>query len=237
MVPNDYLNLWSQAFVQAFNKAIAAVIAFLPNLFSAFFVFFLGVLVARWTRSLILKSFSFFKLDLLTKDAKIKKFLTEAEITQKVEEIIASFVRWVVLLVFSIAALNILGLTTISTLLYHLIAYLPNVISAVVVLTLGVLLAGVMESLVKGALATIDIHTSRLMGKITSYVVVVITILVAISELNIAQNFINILFIGFVVTLSLGFGLALGLGSKDLVAQILQDWYHNLKKDITKTKN
>ena len=62
----------------------------------------------------------------------------------------------------------------------------------------------------------------------------VVTVLAAISELGIAQEFILIIFIGFVVMISLGFGLALGLGGKDLVSKILNDWYKKFKKD---TKN
>jgi hypothetical protein len=39
---------------------------------------------------------------------------------------------------------------------------------------------------------------------------------------------------GFVAMLALGFGLALGLGAKDLVSQILTDWYENFRKEIKK---
>jgi hypothetical protein len=74
------------------------------------------------------------------------------------------------------------------------------------------------------------------MGKIASYTVVTIAALAALSELNIAENFINILFIGFVAMLALGFGLAIGLGGKDLVAVMLTDWHKNLKKELKKRK-
>ncbi len=235
MFPTDLINVWQTALTGAFTNFIQATVSFLPRLFSSFLIFILGILISKWLRSLTLKSLHLLKFDAFAKDKKVKKFLAEAEITQKIEEAIASLVKWVVILVFFIAALNVLGLTTISNLLFNLVAYLPNVLSAIVVLALGILLAGLMESLVKGALASIDIKTSRLMGKITSYVVVVIAFLVAISELNIAQNFINIIFMGFVTTISLGFGLALGLGGKDLVSQILNDWYRDLKKDLKNT--
>ena len=53
----------------------------------------------------------------------------------------------------------------------------------------------------------------------------------AINELGIAQSLINTLFIGVVATLSLGIGLAIGLGAKELVAKMLMDWYgKSLKK-------
>ncbi len=232
MLSNNLFGVWQTAVNGALTNFIQASLAFLPKLIASFLLFVFGVIISNWLKSLTVKSFHWLKLDLFTKDKKVKKFLKEAEIGHKIEEVIGSLVKWIAILIFFIASLNILGLTTISTLLFGLVAYLPNVISAIVVLALGVLLAGFMESLVKGALASIDLKTSRLMGKITSYVVVVIAFLVAISELNIAQSFINILFIGFVATLSLGLGLAIGLGGKDLVSQILNDWYRDLKQDL-----
>jgi small-conductance mechanosensitive channel len=108
------------------------------------------------------------------------------------------------------------------------------VLSAVIVLSIGVLLAGVVEGLVKGALASVDLKTARLMGKIASYTVVSVAVLAAFSELNIAASFINILFIGFVSMLALGFGLAIGLGAKDVVGEVLSDWYKDLKKELKK---
>ncbi len=232
MLNSNLIADWKNVFGTASAQMVQDIIAFLPRLFASLFIFIFGLLIASWSRSLTLKSFDLFEFGFLTKNKKVKKFLTKAEVTQKVEELVASLVKWLVLLIFFIASLNVLGLTTISNLLYQIVAYLPNILSAVIVLALGVLLAGLMESLVKGALASIDLKTSRLMGKITSYVTVTVAILIAISELNIAQNFINIIFIGFVSTLSLGIGLAIGLGGKDLVSQILNDWYQSFKQDV-----
>ena len=103
-----------------------------------------------------------------------------------------------------------------------------------IVLAIGVLLAGMVEGLVKGALASVDLRSARLMGKIASYTTVTIATLAAFSELQIASSFINILFIGFVAMLALGFGLAIGLGAKDLISVVLAEWYKDLKKQLKK---
>ena len=104
-------------------------------------------------------------------------------------------------------------------------------IASIVVLFFGVLLAGLVESFVKGALKTIDASSSRFFGKIASYLVVTVAVLASISELGIANEFILILFIGFVTALSLAAGLAFGLGGQDLVRDLLKEWYKKAKKD------
>ena len=71
-------------------------------------------------------------------------------------------------------------------------------------------------------------------GKPSSYIVLMFTILASLSQLNIAANFVQTLFTGIVATISIGLGLSLGLGSKDLIAKILNQWYEDFRKD---TKN
>jgi hypothetical protein len=230
----DNVTSWQIALSSVAGTAFGQTLAFLPRIFGAVLVFVLGIVLGNWMKTLVVKGLQFLKLESFAKESKVKQFLTKAEVSQKVEEIVGSIVKWVIVLVFFIAATNILGLTTVATLLGGILGYIPNVISAVIVLAIGVLLAGVVESVVKGALASVDLKTSRLMGKVASYTVVTIAILAAFSELKIAESFINILFIGFVAMLALGFGLAIGLGAKDTVSTILSEWRSDLTRELKK---
>ena len=59
----------------------------------------------------------------------------------------------------------------------------------------------------------------RLLGRIAEIAIVAFAVLVAINQLGIAADLINILFIGIVAALALAFGLAFGLGGRDVAAQ------------------
>lgn len=225
---------WQTALYNVWVSTAGSVLAIFPHLLGAILVGTLGIIIGNWVKTLTIKSLQMLRFENLIKDTKFKAFLIKAEVTDKVEEVIGGILKWLIVLTFFIAATNILGLTTVSNVLVGVLSYVPNVVSAVIVMAIGILLAGILEGVVKGALATFDLKTSRLMGKITSYTVVTITTLAAFSELKIASDFINILFIGFVAMLSLGFGLAIGLGAKDVIGTALSDWYKELKKDLKK---
>lgn len=210
--------------------------AALPSLLGGLLVFVLGVIIGNLAQKAVVRALQAIHFEDLVKDTKFRDFLHRAELTEKVEVMLGTAVKWLILTIFFIAATNIWGLTTVSTLLLGIFGYLPNIISAVIVLAIGVLLAGIVESMVKAGLASIDLRTARLMGKIASYLVVTIAILAAFSELRIARDFINILFIGFVAMLSLGFGLAIGLGAKDLVSKLLGNWYTEVSTELKKHK-
>lgn len=231
----DY-NSWQGGLSAVAGTALMQTVGFFPNLVGALIVLVIGLILGNWAKSGIVKGLQLIRFESWIKDSNFQKFLQKADITQKVEDVVGTLVKWFIVLVFFIAAVNILGLTTVSALLGGILGYIPSVISAVIVLAIGVLLAGVVERVVKGALASVDLKTARLMGKIASYLVVTIATLAALSELSIAENFINILFIGFVSMLALGFGLAIGLGGKDLVAKLLDRWHANLTVELKKKK-
>lgn len=225
---------WQQALYNVWVNTLGSVFNLFPQVLGAILVATLGIIFGNWAKSVLIKSLQMLRFENLIKDSKFKAFLVKAEVTDKVEEVIGSILKWLIVLTFFIAATNILGLSTVSNVLGGVLGYVPNVVSAVIVMAIGVLLAGIVEGVVKGALASVDLKTSRLMGKIASYTVVTITTLAAFSELKIASSFINILFIGFVAMLALGFGLAIGLGAKDVIGAALSDWYKELKRDLKK---
>jgi hypothetical protein len=228
------IQAWETALYSVWNSTMGSFLTLLPNILGAVLVASIGLILGNWVKSITIKSLQMLRFENLIKDSKFKAFLIKAEVTEKVEEVIGAILKWLIVLTFFIAATNILGLTTVSNVLGGVLSYVPNIVSAVIVMAIGVLLAGLIEGLVKGALATVDLKTARLMGKIASYTVVTITTLAAFAELKIASSFINILFIGFVAMLALGFGLAIGLGAKDVIGQALSDWYKELKHDLKK---
>jgi len=221
---------WQQAVLLAGTNILTRFFGFLPSLLGAILIFLLGLILAKWGKALMIKVLGAVKLDKLLRKGGLHPYLSKADIKVKAEVFFGEIVRWLIVVVFFIAAINILGLTTVSGVLNNLLNYIPRIVSAVLILTIGVLLAGLVESLIKGAVNQIHAKTSRLLSKIASYLVVVVSALAAINELGIAQSLINTLFIGVVATLSLGLGLAIGLGAKDLVSKLLDDWYQEAKK-------
>ncbi len=231
----DYgITSWQDAVILAGSTVFGQIVSFLPNLFGAILIFILGWIIAGWLKSLAVKLFQVVRLAKAVEGTAIETFLKKAEWKGKIEEIIGNLVKWIIVLVFFIAAANILGLSAVSQVLNSILAYLPNVFSAALILLVGVLLAGLVEGLIKGAMGAIDVSTSRLLGKIASWMVMIFTVLAAISELRIAEKVINTLIIGAVATMTLGLGLAIGLGAKDLVKELLSEWYGKVRRDLKK---
>ena len=228
--PFSAISSWQEAVLIAGTNILTQFFGFIPKLFGALVIFLFGLILAKWFKVIIIKILSAIKLDKILRDSGLEPYLNRADVRVKAEVFVGEIVKWLIMAVFFIAGINVLGLTTVSAVLSSILSYLPNIVSAILILTIGVLLAGFVESLIKGAVNQVDPKTSRLLSKISSYLVVIVAALAAINELGIAQSLINTLITGVVATLSLGVGLALGLGAKDLVSKMLLDWYSRSKK-------
>ncbi len=230
-MPENISN-WQDAIIVAGSSVLNQLTTFIPNLLGAVLILIIGWLAGSWLKFLVSKILGAVKLNALIAGTAVDSFLKKAEIRGKIEDILGSTVRWLTIFIFFIAAINILGLSTVSQVLNNILGYIPKVFSAAIILLAGVLLAGLVESLVKGAVGSVAVSVSRFLGKLASWIVMIFATLAAISELGIAANFINTLITGTIAMLSLGLGLALGLGSKDIVKDILTEWYSGVRKDL-----
>jgi hypothetical protein len=226
------LQAWYETFFPIAEQTLGEFSLFIPRFIAAILILVIGSAVAKILKSGFVSLLETMRLSSMIKKTPLEHFFANAEFGHKVEEVLGSALYWLLMLVVLQAVVTTLGLAPFSNVIDRILSYIPNVFSAVLVLFLGVLLAGVVESLVKGSIKSIDGKSSRLLGKVSSYLVMTIAVLAAVSELGIASEFIMILFMGFVTTISLGAGLAIGLGGKDLVAKVLDTWYEATMKEI-----
>jgi hypothetical protein len=227
---NQSLDTVLQPWTLGFLAAVDKLGALLPRIVGAVLLWFVGVFVAKAIRRVVVEGLNSLRVSALVEKTPLGLFLKNAEIGQKVEEILGNVVYWLLQLVFLQAVVNMLGLVTIANVFERMFGYLPHVVAAFVVFFFGVVLAGVVESVVKGMLNASDPQSARVFAKFSSYVVITVTLLAAVSELGIASEFIRLLFMGVVFAGALGIGLATGLGAQDIVKKMSVRWYDRLQK-------
>lgn len=216
------------------TEILTEISAFLPRLVAALLILLIGAGVAKGVKGLIVKLLEALKVADWVKNTPVEHFFKNAEFGEKMEGVLGGIIYWILMLVVIHSTVSVLGLASLTHVLDRVLAYVPRIISSVLVLFFGLLVSGLVESLVKGSIMSIDGKSARLLGKVSSYLVLSIAILAAINELRIASEFIMVLFIGFVTMLSLGFGLAIGFGGQGVVKDMLTKWYKQTSKEVKK---
>ncbi len=221
----------------AYFLTVSQISAFLPRIFAALAILFIGVFLARWVRKIVVRSLELLQLSKVFKNTPVEAFLSESNFSKRIEQALGGVVYWLLMLLVFYIAVSVLGLYSLTLVLERVLVYIPKIFAAVVIIFLGVFVSGILESIVKGSIKTIGGRQARLLGKVASYLTMVIFSLAAISELGIAERFITILFIGFVATITVSISLAVGLGAKDVVGKMADDWYTTFKRDTAEPES
>ena len=216
---------WGNSLFQAVSTALGNLIAAIPALIGA-----LLVLAVGWWLSGILARLARTVLDRAGADRLYAEHGGRDLYAGAAEAIVPSrvggeLVKWLVRLVFLVAAANVLGLTQVSILLNQVILWIPNLAVAAVILLIAPLIGRFLRGLIQVGAGQMGFTNAALLGRIAEFAVIAFAVLVAINQIGIAANLVNILFIGVVAALALAFGLAFGLGGRDVAAQLTRDWY------------
>ncbi len=224
------VSAWQAALVASWGQVWTSVLGILPRILGAIVVFAIGLVLAFWVKRLVTEVLKLLKVQKLSKSAGIDKYLAKADIKFDLVGLIAMITEWLIILVFFLAVVDILGLSAVSTVLTRVLGYIPNVIAAALIFAAGYIVAGLVDGLVRGALTSVDHDAAKPVGKLAKWLILLITVFAAIDQLQIARNFIATFFQGLTYTIVLVVGLSVGLGAKDLVSRILNDWYEKVSK-------
>jgi len=219
------LDLWTQSLVTAMTALWTKVANFIPNLFGALVVVLLGFVVAKLLDTLLSKVLAKFGLDRLMSGTGLTKMLARIGIQVPISTLIGKIVYWFVLLIFLVSAAESLGLERVSATLDMLALYLPKVFGAAQVMLAGVLLAQLANGLVRGAAEGIGLEYAAGVGRIVQGLVIIISISVAISQLEVKTDLLNHVIVIGLITVGLAIALAMGLGSREIAGQILAGIY------------
>ncbi len=191
------------------------VLLFIPRVLTFLIILIVGIIVARVVRTLLTKGLRAIHFDNIADRAGVTRALELAGTRMDAAAVLATVVYWWILLAFIEMAVDNLGLTQITAFINSVLGYLPNVFVAILILIVGSLLANVVAGVVRGAAGEAGLRTSGLLADVARWAILIFAFLAALTQLNVAQNMIFILFSALVGMIALAGGLALGLGGVD----------------------
>ncbi len=213
---------WTTVTITSLQNLWSGVINFIPSLIGALLILIVGLIVAAALSAIIERVISSIKLDSVLKRIGLNTYVERAGLQINSGKFFGFLVYWFLVIVFVLAAVDVLGLWGVSLFLRDVISYLPNIFVAVLIMLAAVLLANFLKSLVKSSVASAKIHGSRFLGTFTWWVMIIFGLLTALIQLGIATTIINTLITGIIAMIALAGGIAFGLGGKDYAASLVE---------------
>ena len=219
---------WGLVTLQALQNLWQGFLNFIPALIGAIIVFIIGWFIAIGIGRLIAEILTRIKFNQLFERAGWKGALEKAELKVNPAEFIGAICKWILVIVFLLVAVEILGFVEFASFLRSILAYLPNVVVAVLILVVTVILVDIVEKIVRTAVEGIKVGYGHLASAIIKWSIWIFAILAILHQLGVARPFMETLFTGIVAMLVLAIGISFGLGGKEVAADILQ----NLRKKL-----
>lgn len=212
------------AVITGLAAAFAAFMLALPSVIGAILLLVIGWIIAGIVGGIVARFLRVVRVNELAQRSGITGFLQRAKINADAAGVIGGLVKWYVRLVFVLLAAGAVGLTAVSGVVEQILAFIPNLLVALLFLGAFSWLASFARDLVTGAAESARIPNANMLGTLTFATVLAFGIVAAANQIGVAATLINTLFMGVVGALALAFGLAFGLGGRDHASSILGDW-------------
>lgn len=217
------LNTWGEVLTLSFQNLWVGVVNFVPNLVIALVILILGWLIGALLGRAIAQVFRSLKVDEALRRAGFESVVRRGGMNLDSGAFIGGLVKWFVIVIFLVAAFDVLGLSQVNLFLQEVVlAYLPRVIVGALVLLVAGVIGDVIERVVVAGAKTAGVRSAHFAGALAKWAVWVFGILVALSQLGIATAFSQTLFTGIVVAISLALGLSFGLGGQEQASRFLE---------------
>jgi Mechanosensitive ion channel, conserved TM helix len=212
-----------EALLDRLELGIVQIAAFLPKLAAA-----LGILMAGFAIAKMIERGTDIALHRIGFD----RWMREGGVTEALERagtrldpssVIAKLAFWIVMVLVILLSADALGIEAVSSLFLELIAYIPNVMAAVIVLVLGILLGEFVKDLVLASAG--GLHAAITLARAAKGAVILLAVFMALEQLDIAQDIVLVFFIAVVGAASLAAGIAFGLGAQGVAAEVTREWY------------
>jgi hypothetical protein len=233
MPPETQTNAWSDLIAVPVQQMLEKIIGYLPVLLGALIILIVGWLVARVIRRIIDEVLKAVRFDVLADKAGITGVLVKGNLKISAREVVSGLVYWLIMIMVLVMTVNALGLPRASDVLESVFAYVPKVIAALLVVIVGLFLAGFVADIVRVAAGNSNIPKPEMLAGICRWAIIIFAAAIALTELDIASVLVTTTFDIILGGICLAAALAVGLGSKDAVAKYLDEMCkkHCDKKD------
>ncbi|MCE5340028.1 MAG: hypothetical protein LLF92_02720 [Planctomycetaceae bacterium] len=214
---------WNALIVEPVRQMLTRIMAYLPVLLGALIILIVGWIVAKTIRRLVDWLLKTVRFDMLADKAGISEILKKGNMDVSARRLVSGIVYWLIIIMVLVMAVDALGLPKASDVLASLFAYIPNVITALLVLIVAMFLANFVSGIVRTAAGNANFPKPAILAAISRWAIIIFAATIALEQLGIAPLLVTATFNIILGGICLALALAFGLGGKDAAAKYLEE--------------
>ncbi len=221
------MNNWLNIFMQSTQGALEMIMAFVPKFLASIVILLIGWIVAKIIQKLANKFLDLLGINKLSTKAGIENFLVSAGFPGNLSWVFSRILFWTILLIFVLPVSDIMGFTFFANMVNDALAYIPNIFLAMLVLLVGSWAAKILSGMIRGSSIRLGMEYSEALGTIVNIGILIITFVIALTQLKIDATILGNILLLVIGAFAIGLAIALGLGARDLVKNIISGVYLN----------
>ncbi len=204
---------------------------FIPQLLLAIVLLFLGFVFAKLLAKAVGTLFARLGVDALLEKSGVTSILQRAGIKSAPGVFIGKFLFWIAMLLVVKMAAQEAAIKDVSDIVLSIISFMPNAITAALIMLVGFVVADIIQNAVFGSLNAAGLSYAQTLSKVIFGFIFILVLTVALAQINIQTELLNATVKIILAALGLALALCLGLGLKGVALSVVSGLY---SRDIYK---
>lgn len=226
------MNNFKDQMISQFQGIFTSLIETIPTIlqFIAFVIMaWLITKIVLWiVKKVLVKS----NVDKWSEKLSETKIFGDTTINIVLTKVITGIIKWFLILMFVMAGAGTFGLDGVSNGIQSFFAYLPRLITALVIFAGGAYLGTVVKKTIQTMFKSLEINGGNLVGNIAFYLIVVFLSITALDQAGIDTSIIKQNLTLIIGSILLAFTIAFGLGAREAVSRLLFGYYSRKNIEI-----
>ncbi len=222
----------AQKIMESLNKVLGSFLAVIPGLVGAIVLLLIGVIVAKIVSKIIKKILETIQIDRLGEKLNEIDLVRNANVKIKISAILSTVVYYILILIFAMAATDVLGMPVVAALMSDIVNYIPKAVTALVVLIIGLLVAEALKKILFSSLQSLAVPSAKIIANIFFYFIFINVLLIALKQAGISTGFLEQNLTTIVAGVVGAFALGYGLASREIMSSFLASFTNKNKYKV-----
>ena len=209
--------------LQSLQSGFTQFVSYLPQLIGALIVLLVGYIIAKILDTVITKGLRKAKVDQRLTSGGGGRYVEKLAPQGSPSKLVGLVVFWVIMLFVISSAIGTLNIPALTGFMNQVLAYLPNVIAALLIFIIAAAVAGAVSGIAHRTMG--DTPTGKVVRAAVPVLIMAIAVFMILTQLGIAPAIVITTYIALIGALALASALAFGLGGRDAAAELINSGY------------
>jgi hypothetical protein len=205
------------------QRGLDNLIGFLPNLIGFLIILAIGYVIARLVKGIVERVLEKIGTDRAMHTGSTGEYVNRVAPGFKPSSAVGAIAFWFLFLGALAIAVAQLGIAALDNFVGEVVAYLPNIVAAILIFVAAVALSGAAATMIGRTMG--DTPTGKVVGSVTPVLIMAIAVFMVLDQLEIAPQIVTITYAALLGGLFLAMALAFGLGGRDVAGRMLSEAY------------